>query len=1052
MHVIEVVKGDEAAAPFQKRAVDIYFPPEAAADFPVALQVSDKFGVIFMITKFGYVYLFDVETAQQMYMNRVSPDMIFQTCGHQATSGVMGINRRGQVLVISIDEANVVGYLQTNNMQDLAMRIAGRGGAAVAGGEELYAGQFDALLKAFKFKEAVEMAAKSPGGVLRTRNTIAKLQQIPVVPGQANPILQYFGLLLEQGKLNQYETIELARPVLQQGKQQLLEKWLKEDKLECSEDLGDMVKQVNPQLALSIYLRANVPAKVVQSFVEIGAFDKILVYAQKVSYAADWSTILSHIATMNPKGALDFALTLAQHEGGSLIDYNTVVEIFSQRNMLQETTSFLLDVLKNNKPEEAQLQTRLLEINLMAAPQVADAIMSNEMFTHYDRARIAGLCERAGLFQRALEHYTELDDIKRVMLNTQAINPEFLINYFGTLSVEWALDCLKQLLTNNPRGNLQIVVQAATKFSEQLTPVALIDLFESTKNVEGLYYYLGAIVNFSTEPDVHYKYIVAACKVAQMKNDYKEVERITRESEYYPPEETKDFLKSLKLTDPRPLINVCDRYNFVEELTLYLYGNNMMRYIEVYVQKVNPTRTPEVVGSLLDAGCAEDTVKSMVMQVRNLCPIDQLVEACESRNRLKMLLPWLEARYDEGNQEPGLHNALAKIYVDTNKSPEKFLEENRFYDSRVVGKYCEKRDPHLAVMCYRRGQCDEELIHVTNDNGLFKAQARYLVERQDLDLWAKVLTDENEHKRQLVDQVVSTALPACKSAEEVSVTVKAFMVADLPNELIELLEKIVLQGTEFANNKNLQNLLILTAIKAERTRVMDYINRLDNFDGPDIAGICTSSELFEEAFVIYKKFNMKVSAIEILLDSIDDINRASDYAKSVDIAEVWTTLAKGQLRRGLIVEAIDSFVKANDPSEFHEVITSAEGADKYDALIKYLHMARKKVKEQRITLRSSCAMPRLLACLSLRSLSTDPTLLRSRLWVTAALMKGFTRPPRCCSPTSPTLAALPLLSSSSSATRRPSRLLARPTLPAPGRRCSRLAWMLASSVWPRCAA
>jgi len=80
----------------------------------------------------------------------------------------------------------------------------------------------------------------------------------------------------------------------------------------------------------------------------------------------------------------------------------------------------------------------------------------------------------------------------------------------------------------------------------------LIDLFESTKNVEGLYYYLGAIVNFSTEPDVHYKYIVAACKVAQMKNDYKEVERITRESEYYPPEETKDFLKSLKLTDPRP--------------------------------------------------------------------------------------------------------------------------------------------------------------------------------------------------------------------------------------------------------------------------------------------------------------------------------------------------------------------------------------------------------------------------------------------------------------------------------------------------------------------
>ena len=47
------------------------------------------------------------------------------------------------------------------------------------------------------------------------------------------------------------------------------------------------------------------------------------------------------------------------------------------------------------------------------------------------------------------------------------------------------------------------------------------------------------------------------------------------------------------------------------------------------------------------------------------------------------------------------------------------------YDSRVVGKYCEKRDPTLAVVAYRRGQCDDELINVTNKNSLFKLQARY---------------------------------------------------------------------------------------------------------------------------------------------------------------------------------------------------------------------------------------------------------------------------------------------------------------------------------------
>lgn len=69
--------------------------------------------------------------------------------------------------------------------------------------------------------------------------------------------------------MNKYESLELSRPVLQQGKKQLMEKWLKEDKLECSEELGDLVKQVDPTLALSVYLRANVPNKVGQILTNI---------------------------------------------------------------------------------------------------------------------------------------------------------------------------------------------------------------------------------------------------------------------------------------------------------------------------------------------------------------------------------------------------------------------------------------------------------------------------------------------------------------------------------------------------------------------------------------------------------------------------------------------------------------------------------------------------------------------------------------------------------------------------------------------------------------
>ena len=68
-------------------------------------------------------------------------------------------------------------------------------------------------------------------GILRTPETIQRFQAVPNQPGQTSPLLQYFGILLESSQLNKYEALELCRPVLQQGKKQLLEKWLKEDKV-----------------------------------------------------------------------------------------------------------------------------------------------------------------------------------------------------------------------------------------------------------------------------------------------------------------------------------------------------------------------------------------------------------------------------------------------------------------------------------------------------------------------------------------------------------------------------------------------------------------------------------------------------------------------------------------------------------------------------------------------------------------------------------------------------------------------------------------------------
>ncbi len=115
---------------------------------------------------------------------------------------------------------------------------------------------------------------------------------------------------------------------------------------------------------------------------------------------------------------------------------------------------------------------------------------------------------------------------------------------------------------------------------------------------------------------------------------------------------------------------MCDRFDFVHDLVLYLYRNNLQKYIEIYVQKVletwlpqlllfpsaflwsqcgvsvavanwvinwfcqvNPSRLPVVIGGLLDVDCSEDVIKNLILVVRGQFSTDELVAEVEKRNR-----------------------------------------------------------------------------------------------------------------------------------------------------------------------------------------------------------------------------------------------------------------------------------------------------------------------------------------------------------------------------------------------------------------------------------
>jgi len=945
---MEVGKDKDApGGVFKAPPLDIPFPADAQADFAVALIPSRKHDLLYLLTKMGYLYVLDVHTAETVYRNRISQDTLFASVPTDNDSAVIGITaRKGQIIKVALNDQLLVPYLLSIGKSPVAMRLATNLG--LPGADNLYSAEFERLFAAGDYKGAARVAADSPRGMLRTMDTIQRFQRLQAVPGQPAPALQYFQTLLEKGKLNAVESVELAKPVVQQQRTPMLEQWLKEDKLECSEALGDLVAQLDPKMALSIYVKGNAPDKVITCLLHMGDFANVVAYARKSGHHPDFTILLQNLVRQDPKKAEAFAKMLVA-EQPPLVNVGVVVDVFMQLNRIQETTSFLLDALKADRPEDGPLQTRLLEINLLGgAPQVADAVFASEMFHHYDRVKIGRLCEKAGLFQRALEHYSDLADIKRVIVYTQAINPEFLVHYFGQMQPKDAVECLDLLLQHNIKANLAVTIQIASKYYERYSPQAIIDVFERHKTFEGIYYFCGSVLSFSQDPVVHFKYLEAAMRMNQIDQAIK----VCRESTAYDPVRVKDFLITERFPDPRPLIHVCDRHGFVDELTTYLFNNKLHKHIEVYVEKVSPQNAPVVIGRLLDLDAEEAFIIRLLASVRRECPVDQLVDEVEKRNRLRLLKPWLEQRVAEGNTEPSTHNALAKIYITINQDPEQFLVNNHFYDSKVVGAFCRKLDPHLSFIAYKRawGQCDDELLELTNENELFKDQARYLVQRQDANLWARVLSKDNVHRRRVVDETVQTALPECQDAEGVSNTVRAFMAAELPHELIEVLDKLVLQGTPgdaFSENPNLQNLLMLTAIKTEPHRVLDLIHRLDHFDGTAMADIACQEQykLYEEAFEILKKFNLNEQAVDVLLVHLESLDRAVEYATRVDDTKVWSRLAKAQLDANYIKEAVEAFIRADDAESYMAVIQAAEREEKYDDLVRFLRMARKKVKE-----------------------------------------------------------------------------------------------------------
>ena len=66
--------------------------------------------------------------------------------------------------------------------------------------------------------------------------------------------------------------------------------------------------------------------------------------------------------------------------------------------------------------------------------------------------------------------------------------------------------------------------------------------------------------------------------------------------------------------------------------------------------------------------------------------------------------------------------------------------------------------------------------------------------------------------------------------------------------------------------------------------------------------------------------------------------RAYEFAERCNEPAVWTQLGKAQLQQNMVKEAIDSFIKSNDPSDYMDVVETATKTENWEDLVRYLQV------------------------------------------------------------------------------------------------------------------
>uniref|UniRef100_A0A1I8FD19 Clathrin heavy chain n=1 Tax=Macrostomum lignano TaxID=282301 RepID=A0A1I8FD19_9PLAT len=199
----------------RQEAVGPVLPGRDRGRFPVAMQTSDRLGLAYVVTKFGYIHVYDLETATSIYLNRISDETIFVTAPYELTGGIIGVNR---CLSVSIDEDQpadcrtvLIGVMRNDQ---LALALAARCDLPEPA-EIVRQRSFQDFWTPRSTLRPPGVARRHPEASLRTAGDISKQPARP--PASVAACLQYFSCTAGLGRSHKVNRWSSCARCCQQG-------------------------------------------------------------------------------------------------------------------------------------------------------------------------------------------------------------------------------------------------------------------------------------------------------------------------------------------------------------------------------------------------------------------------------------------------------------------------------------------------------------------------------------------------------------------------------------------------------------------------------------------------------------------------------------------------------------------------------------------------------------------------------------------------------------------------------------------------------------------